>query len=123
MATLKDIRVPDGYSGNIAHCVDLTDRTISGLKSHDCHVILQELLPLALKNTIPIDVAVVLVDLCNFFKHLCAKVLSSEELQQIQDKIILTLCHMEMIFYPSFFTSLVHVIVHLAEETQLAGPM
>ncbi|WMV10036.1 hypothetical protein MTR67_003421 [Solanum verrucosum] len=51
---LKNLKVPDGFSSNISQCVNLKDHKISGLKSHDCHVLLQHLLPLALRAQIPI---------------------------------------------------------------------
>ncbi|KAH0721508.1 hypothetical protein KY284_006538 [Solanum tuberosum] len=47
---LKNLKVPDGFSSNISQCVNLKDHKISGLKSHDCHVLLQHLLPLALRG-------------------------------------------------------------------------
>ncbi|WMV09400.1 hypothetical protein MTR67_002785 [Solanum verrucosum] len=47
---LKNLKVPDGFSSNISQCVNLKDHKISGLKSHDCHVLLQHILPLALRG-------------------------------------------------------------------------
>ncbi len=44
---LKSVKFPDGYASNIARCVNVNQKTISGLKSHDCHVLLQRLLPVA----------------------------------------------------------------------------
>ncbi|WMV40936.1 hypothetical protein MTR67_034321 [Solanum verrucosum] len=46
---LKNLKVPDGFSSNISQCVNLKDHKISGLKSHDCHVLLQHILPLAFR--------------------------------------------------------------------------
>ncbi|KAI9125897.1 hypothetical protein K1719_003315 [Acacia pycnantha] len=123
LATLKKIKVPDGYSSNISRCIDLQARKVTGLKSHDSHVLMQQLLPLAMKNTLPLDVSLVLVELCTFFRKLCSKVFIVEELDQLQQKIILMLCHLEMIFPPSFFTVIVHLTVHLVHETKLAGPV
>jgi hypothetical protein len=36
--------------------------------------------------------------------------------------IVMTLCDMEKIFLPSFFTVSVHLMVHLVEEVKLGGP-
>ena len=41
---LKSIKVPDGYSSNISRCVQLNEKKVNGLKSHDCHVLKQQLL-------------------------------------------------------------------------------
>ncbi|WMV19250.1 hypothetical protein MTR67_012635 [Solanum verrucosum] len=47
---LKNLKVPDGFSSNISQCVNLKDHKISRLKRHDCHVLLQHVLPLALRG-------------------------------------------------------------------------
>ncbi|KAH0730064.1 hypothetical protein KY289_001252 [Solanum tuberosum] len=46
---LKNLKVPDGFSSNISQCVNLKEHKISGLKSHDCHILLQHILLLALR--------------------------------------------------------------------------
>ena len=48
LQVLWDIRVPDGYVSNISGHVNLKERKISGLKSHDNHILMQQLLPMAL---------------------------------------------------------------------------
>ena len=50
---LKDVKMLDGYASNISRCVNLKDRKISGLKSHDCHILIEDLLPLALRASSP----------------------------------------------------------------------
>ena len=45
---LKELKVLDAFSSNISYCVNMKETKISSLKSHDCHVILKRLLPLAL---------------------------------------------------------------------------
>ncbi|RVW97993.1 hypothetical protein CK203_028978 [Vitis vinifera] len=40
---LKEVKVPDGYASNISRCVQVNERKIFGLKSHDCHVLMQQL--------------------------------------------------------------------------------
>ena len=47
---LQDVRVPDGYASNIFRCVRLNDRMITGLKSHDSHILMQQLLPIAVRG-------------------------------------------------------------------------
>ena len=36
---LKDLRMSDGYSSNLARCVDVNKGRVFGMKSHDCHVL------------------------------------------------------------------------------------
>ncbi|XP_028193133.1 uncharacterized protein LOC114378691 [Glycine soja] len=45
------------------------------------------------------------------------------KLQLLKDRIVVTLCHLEMLFPPSFFTVMVHLTVHLIEEAKLGGPV
>ena len=65
----------------------------------------------------------IVIDLADFFKKLCSKVISIPELDELQNKIVLTMCNMEKIFLPSFFTIMVHLMVHLVDEVKLGGPV
>ncbi|XP_057744386.1 uncharacterized protein LOC130962245 isoform X2 [Arachis stenosperma] len=123
LATLKNVRVPDGYSSNISRCIDEAQQKIIGLKSHDCHILIEQLLPLAIRNVLPNQVTSVLIEFCSFFRILCGKSLSRTELDKLQDRIVITLCHLEMLFPPSFFTVMVHLTVHLVEKAKLGGPV
>nr|XP_033511982.1 uncharacterized protein LOC104096129 isoform X1 [Nicotiana tomentosiformis]XP_033511983.1 uncharacterized protein LOC104096129 isoform X2 [Nicotiana tomentosiformis] len=123
LTTLKNIKVPDAYSSNISRCVDLVQKKIFGLKSHDCHIILEQLLPLAIRNVLPDHVVAVLVDFCSFFRALSSKTLNLLELDKLQERIESILCHIEILFPPSFFTVMVHLSVHLAKEAKLGGPV
>ncbi|XP_021775990.1 uncharacterized protein LOC110739815 [Chenopodium quinoa] len=48
LAVLASVRVPDGYAANIKR--RFVDGKLSGLKSHDHHILMQQLLPLALRK-------------------------------------------------------------------------
>ncbi|CAN6704834.1 unnamed protein product [Malus baccata var. baccata] len=69
---ISSVKFPDGYASNISSSVNVKGCKFSNIKSHDCHVILQRLLP---------------------------------------------------IFPPAFFTSMIHVMIHLPDEALLAGPV
>ena len=114
----------DGYATNISRCVNLKDRKISGLKSHDCDIPIEDLLPLALRASSPSkQVTSISIELAYFFKAICSKVINVNALDKIQQRVVLMLCHMEMTFLPSFFTIMVHLMVHLVEEIKLGGPV
>lgn len=120
---LRDIKVPDGYSGNISKSMNCVEGKIHGLKTHDCHVLMQQLMPIALRGILPDDVTAVLFDLCAYFRGICSKVLHVDELDHLEKTIKITLCKMEMIFPPGFFTVMVHLVVHLATECKIGGPV
>ncbi|CAN1132472.1 hypothetical protein LINPERHAP2_LOCUS16281 [Linum perenne] len=120
---LKNLKVPDGFSSNISHCVNIKEQKISGLKSHDCHVLLQHFIPLAIRGLLPEDVCEPLIALSHYFKVLCAKGIKMQELERLKRQIPITLCQLERIFPPSFFTIMVHLSIHLVDETMVGGPV
>ncbi|KAK6791488.1 hypothetical protein RDI58_010569 [Solanum bulbocastanum] len=89
---LKNLKVLDGFSSNIFQCVNIKDHKISGLKSHDCHVLLQHLLPLALRGMLSKEVCGPLVELSIFFSVLGSKELKIDNLEHIEAQIPITLC-------------------------------
>ncbi|WVZ50949.1 hypothetical protein U9M48_002152 [Paspalum notatum var. saurae] len=123
-STIQNIKTPVGYASNISRCVDMKAFKLTGLKSHDCHILIEHLLPIALRTCYPNkDTMSVVVELSNFFKSLCSKVLDISEIENLQEQVVLTLCKMEKLFVPSFFTLMVHLIVHLLDEAKLGGPV
>ncbi|CAN1294319.1 hypothetical protein LINPERPRIM_LOCUS22409 [Linum perenne] len=123
LSVLKEVKVPDSYSSNISSCVNTKTRKLIGLKSHDCHVLLHDLLPVALRGCLPDKVSKAIIDLSTYFREVCSKVLRVSRLEELEIQIGETLSCMEMIFPPSFFTIMVHLVTHLAEEAKLAGPI
>lgn len=125
LTVLKNLKVPDGYASNISRGVNLKEHTLTNLKSHDGHILMQDILPIALRVAMPKQVAVVAIvsELSSCFKALCLKALDIEELDRLQSRVALTLCLMEKIFPPSFFTVMVHLVIHLVSEAKLGGPV
>lgn len=75
---------------------------IFGLKSHDCHLLMQKFLPIAMKGSLPNNVSLVIYDLFYFFKELCGKVLSVDNLDVSKHQIAKILCQIEKTFSPFF---------------------
>lgn len=84
---------------------------------------MQHFLPLAIRGLLPDHVMSVLFDLCGYFREVSAKVLYISELEKLEERIVMTLCHMEMIFPPGFFNVMVHLVMHLATEAKVGGPV
>ncbi|CAM8983989.1 unnamed protein product [Rhodiola kirilowii] len=89
---LKGVKVPYGYSSNIASLVSMKDLRLNGLKSHDYHVLIQQLLPIAIRGVLSPKVRFAVQRLCTIFSSLSAKVVDSSELDKLQDQIVVTLC-------------------------------
>ena len=120
---LSDIKVPDGYSANLSRCVNVKDGKISSMKTHDCHLFLERQLPLLVCDILPKHVYDALMELSNFCRELCAKVLKEDELDRLETQIVVTLCKLEKTFPPAFFDIKIHLPIHLAWETKVAGPV
>ncbi|XP_056685679.1 uncharacterized protein [Spinacia oleracea] len=120
---LQKLKVPDGYGSNLSSCVNMKQRKLINLKSHDNHVLMQDILPVALRASNATKVIDLLARLSSFFKKLCSTRIDLDDLDGLQDGIILTLCELEKEFLPSFFTIMVHLLIHLVEEVKLGGPV
>ncbi|XP_060673911.1 uncharacterized protein LOC107404290 [Ziziphus jujuba] len=113
----------DGYTVNISKNVNIKDGKMSGLKTHDSHVLLQQLFPVGIRPYIKKEVCGTIIEMCMFFQKLYARTLSVSDLDMLQEGIILTLCKLERIFPPAFFDIMVHLAVHLPYEAKMAGPV
>ena len=63
---LCNVKFPQGYSSNIKSLVSVNDLKLVGLKSHDCHILMQQLLPVAVHGILPNKVRVAITWLCFF---------------------------------------------------------
>nr|XP_043625896.1 uncharacterized protein LOC122597363 [Erigeron canadensis] len=93
---LRDIKVPSSYSANIKSLVSMKDCKLQGMKSHDCHVLMTHMIPIALRGLLPEHIRHTITQLCSFFNTIHLKVLDLEVLDSLQSEIILTLCQLEM---------------------------
>jgi hypothetical protein len=119
---VKQLRFPDGYASNLRNCVDLSTCRLSGMKSHDCHIFMERLLPVAFTE-LPEAILKPLAELSKFFRDLCSTELRVGDLRQMQLNIPTILCSLEKIFPPGFFDSMEHLTVHLPYEAIVAGPV
>src|SRR3954467_1268717 len=64
---LLGIKLPYGFAGKISRYLDSAKQRFSGMKSHDCHVLMTQLLPVAMRGIMDDHVRETLFGLCNFF--------------------------------------------------------
>ncbi|BBN68904.1 transposable element gene, partial [Prunus dulcis] len=115
--------VPEGYSSNIKNLVSLQDSRLLGLKSHDCHTLMQQLLLVAIRSVLEKPARYAITRLCFFFNAICAKTVDVSKLDKLEEDVVVTLCLLEKYFPPSFFDIMVHLVVHLVREVRLCGPV
>lgn len=119
---LANLKVPDAFSSNISRCVNVLEKKLYGLKIHDHHLLLQDILLVAIRGLLPKTVCEPIIELCKFFKKICSKSLTIEGLDILEAKCACILCKLEIVFPPSFFDVMMHLPIHLAKEANLGGP-
>ena len=50
LSVLRNLKILDGYASNISRGVNLKERKLSNLNSHDEHILMHGILPLALRG-------------------------------------------------------------------------
>lgn len=103
--------------------MSLKDCKLLGMKSHDCHVLMTHMIPIAIRGLMPVRIRHTITKLCLFFNTIHSKVIVPTELDNMQKEIILTLCELEMYFPPSFFDVMVHLVSHIVQEIKVVGPV
>jgi hypothetical protein len=81
---LKGIKVPTGYSSNISARVSMTEMKLIGMKSHDYHVLLTQLLPVAIRGILRPEVRKIFTKMCFFFNAVCSKEIDVGKLSKLQ---------------------------------------
>ena len=119
----KSVKYLDGYKANISRLVNTRNGRLLNLKSHDCHVLLQRILPIRMRGFTNKDICTVLFELGNFFQDLCSRILRKSDLEKLEGCILLILCKLEKYFPLAFFDVMVHLAVHLPHEAILGGPV
>ena len=65
--SLFGMSCPIGFAANMKKLVSKKENKLQGMKSHDCHVLMTQTLPIALRNTLKQEVREILTKLSEFF--------------------------------------------------------
>ena len=121
---LKDVKFPQGYAANLGRYISADGTKVQGrLKTHSCHVLLQRIIPAALRGLVGKDVYEAVAELGTFFRELCSRNLKIDVVKRLKTQIPIILCKLEKIFPPAFFDVMEHLAVHLPDEALLRGPV
>ncbi|XP_059285219.1 uncharacterized protein LOC132038584 [Lycium ferocissimum] len=119
---VENLKMPDGYASNLEKRVDMAQGRLHGMKSHDCHVFMETLLPIAFSG-LPTRIWKPMTEISLFFKDLCSSTLRVDNLERMHLNIPVITSKLEKILPPGFFDVMEHLPIHLAEEAQLGGPV
>jgi hypothetical protein len=120
---LNSMKVPSGYSSDIKGILNMKDKKFTNLKAHDCHMLMTQLLPVALRGVLPEKVRLSLIKLCAFLNAISQKVINPRNLVKLQNDVVKCLVSFELAFPPSFFDIMTHLMVHLVKEITILGPI
>jgi hypothetical protein len=78
---LKKLKVPSDYSMNFSRLISFPDLKVApGVKSHDYHILLTQMIAIGIWNILLINIREVIVNFCFFFNAIGQNVLSEEAL-------------------------------------------
>ena len=82
-----------------------------------------QLFPVALRGILPPNVRLATVKLCAFLNVISQKAIDPIDLAKLQNDVVQCLVNFELVFPPSFFNIMTHLLVHLVKQTSILGPV
>ena len=120
---LNSIKVPSGFSSNVKGIINVVEKKFLNLKSHDCQVLMTQLFPIALRWILPPNVRLASMKLCAFLNAISQKEFNPVHLAKLQNDMVQCLVSFKLVFPPSFFNIMTHLLVHLIKEISIISPM
>lgn len=99
---LNELRIPSDYASNLARCADINTRKLHGMKSHDCHVFMERLLPIT-SSSLPKHMLNPLTEISQFVRYFYVLALKVDDTIKLDQNIPVILCKMERVFPHGFF--------------------
>ena len=121
MDIISGTKVPSGYSSTLIK--HLGEKKLAGMKSHDHHVLLQQILPSAVRHLLQKGPRNAIIRVGNCFQRICSKVIKRSEIASLREYVAETCCQLEIWFPPGFWDIMPHLILHLVDELELCGPV
>ena len=121
LATLKEIKFPSGYASPLNQRI--SDGKLKGLKTHDFHILLHQVIPLCLRDVGDPRVVVAIMRVIRLFQKICAKLVDVNEKEVLLEEVVKTVCSLEKELPPSVFVIMMHLPIHLVQELYICGPV
>ena len=123
LRTIKSVQTPSGHCASFAKLVNLEKGKLQYMKSHDWHVLLEEVLPAALRGSLPEGPRIAGIRLGHCFKRICEKAIRVSDLAALQTYVAETCALLEVHFPPAFWNVMPHLHLHLPRELYWCGPV
>jgi hypothetical protein len=95
---LREVKFLDGFASNITRCLKADGTKVQSLKTHDCHIILQRILPVAMRGFLDKNIYEAIAELGTFFRQLCSRTLDKDVLAEMKKEIPIILVKLGKIF-------------------------
>jgi hypothetical protein len=119
--TIENLKTPSGHSSNLEKHIH--SKKFGGLKSHDYHVFIQQLLPLGLRGLLQPGPWMAVMRMSKVYRRICTKVYNPAEFESLQADVAESMALLKMEFPPSFFDIMTHLPYHLVQELDLCLPV
>jgi hypothetical protein len=118
--TIENLKTPSGHSSNLGK--HIRSKKFSGLKSHDYHVFMQQLLPLDLRGLLQLGPRMAVMRMSKVYRRICTKVYNPIEFELLQADVAESMALLEM-ESPPVLDIMTHLPYHLVQELDLCGPV
>ena len=115
------MRTPTGYGSALGK--HFQKSRLIGLTSHDFHCLIQQIIPVAIRNLLSPLQRTALIRLGKSFNRICARVVAKSDLKALRLYVAETICILEVCFPPAFFDVMQHSLIHLVDEVEACGPV
>ena len=107
---------PDGYAAGLKRAVNLKTGKLTGLKSHDFHIIMERIILVMFHGYMPDTMWQAIAELSYFYTQIYAKEISKNMMEKLEKEIPVLLCKLEKKFPPGFFNPMEHLLIHIPYE-------
>jgi hypothetical protein len=117
---IRTLQIPIQYVSQLKKLVHVNG-SMKGLKLHDYHVLMQQVLPLCVRTVLAKEVRTAIIIFSRVFRRICAKTIDCKDIEDMRMDMVIALCMLEKEFPPLFFDIMSHLVVHLVEEVEICG--
>lgn len=115
------IRTPTWYDNALGRHIKKS--RFIGLKSHDYHCLVQQLIPVAIRTLLqPLQITA-LIRLGKSLTRICSRVVDKTDIDALRLYVVETMHVLEICFPPAFFDIMQHSLIYLVDEVELCGPV
>ena len=119
--TIESLKMPTRYSSAMGKHIQ--GKKFGSLKSHNYHVLMQQILPLALYALLLLGVRMAVMHMCKIFRCICTKIYNLANFASLEVDVVESMVLLEMKFPLPFFDIMTHLPYHLIQELDLYGPV